>query len=206
MRHALPVRKVVADGPADPELSDVGRAQADLLARWLATEPISAVYSSPMRRAVQTAEPLAELTGCALGLVEDIAEWDRHSGEYVPAEELKAAGDPRWEALAAGHWEGDEAEETFSSRVRGALETIITRHPGDTVAVVCHGGVINDYLAHVLGLGVNRFFYPDYTSVHRVAASRAGQRGILAVNETAHLRGTELHRSVARTPRGGARP
>jgi hypothetical protein len=58
---------------------------------------------------------------------------------------------------------------------------------------VCHGGVINAYLAHVLGLGARRgFFYPNYTSVHRVAAARSGERSIVTVNETPHLRGTGL--------------
>lgn len=204
MRHALPVRKAVESGPADPELSDVGHAQAERLADWLRSEPITAIYSSPMRRAVQTAAPLAAALGHRVVTVDAVAEWDRHSSEYVPVEELKAAGDPRWEALISGEWEGDEPEHVFSSRVRSAIEAIISDHPGETVAVVCHGGVINDYLAHVLGTANNRFFYPDYTSVHRVVAARGGQRGILAVNETAHLRGTDLARGAARTSRGGA--
>jgi probable phosphoglycerate mutase len=194
----------VATGAADPELSEIGIAQADRLARWLATEHVDAVYTSPMLRAVQTADPIGLLMDRPPVAVDDIAEWDRHAGEYVPVEELKASGDPRWRALVEGRWEGDEPEEHFSARVRGAMEGIIAGHPGGRVVVVCHGGVINDYLAHVLGLAVNRFFYPEYTSVHRIAASRDGHRGILAINETAHLRGTDLHRSVARTPRGGS--
>jgi probable phosphoglycerate mutase len=45
----------------------------------------------------------------------------------------------------------------------------------------------------VLDLPVGKgFFYPNYTSIHRIAASRGGHRSIVTVNETAHLRGTGL--------------
>lgn len=73
------------------------------------------------------------------------------------------------------------------------MELIIAAHPGPTVAAVCHGGAINAYLAHVLGLvDGHTFFAPDYTSIHRVAAARSGQRTVMSLNETAHLRGTGL--------------
>jgi probable phosphoglycerate mutase len=68
------------------------------------------------------------------------------------------------------------------------------RHAGHTVAVVCHGGIINGYLSHILGLGefARGFFYPNYTSINRVAAASSGERSIVTVNETSHLRGTGL--------------
>jgi len=57
--------------------------------------------------------------------------------------------------------------------------------------------VVNAYLANVLGLPVSPgFFFPNYTSIHRVAASRGGHRSIVTVNETAHLRGTGLPMGV----------
>ena len=69
---------------------------------------------------------------------------------------------------------------------------MIGAHRGGRIAVVCHGGVINTYLAHVLGLTGQSCFYPNYTSIHRVAAAGSGERSIVTVNETAHLRGTGL--------------
>lgn len=193
IRHALPVRRVVDDGPADPELSPDGHAQARHLADYLAAEPLDAVYASPLRRARQTAEPIAERTGHTVGIVDDVAEWDRNANEYVPMEELRAANDPRWQALVRGEWDvHDETPEAFSRRVVGAVEALIATHRGDRIAVVCHGGVINAYLAHVLGLDDHRFFYPNYTSIHRVAAAGSGERSIVTLNETAHLRHTGL--------------
>jgi probable phosphoglycerate mutase len=55
--------------------------------------------------------------------------------------------------------------------------------------MVCHGGVINAYVSHCLGLPNSRgFFYPNYTSIHRIAAARSGERSIVTLNETSHLR------------------
>jgi len=122
-----------------------------------------------------------------------VAEWDQHSNEYVPIEELKANDDPRWQAMVRGEWTShDETPEQFNARIVGALERIIAEHRGGRVAVVCHGGVINGYLAHVLGLREHSFFYPNYTSIHRVAAASTGERSIVTVNETTHLRGSGL--------------
>lgn len=194
MRHALPVRRELDEGVADPELSEAGRAQARHLAEYLASERLHAVYASPLRRARQTAEPVAELQGLPVVVEEGVAEWDRNSSHYVPVEELKAANDPRWHALVRGEWTvDDESPDEFRQRVVTTVERLIERHPSQKVAVVCHGGVINGYLAHVLGTAdPTGFFYPNYTSIHRVAAARSGERSIVTVNETAHLRGTGL--------------
>ena len=192
MRHALPVRRENADGPADPELSADGLSQAQLVAQYLASETLDAVYSSPLRRAIQTAEPIAAAHDHSISIIEGVAEWDRHSNEYIPVEELKATNDPRWQEIVAGGWTSEEDQGEFRDRVISSLEEIIATHRGDRVVVSCHGGVINQYLAHVLGLPDGQFFYPNYTSIHRIAASGGGHRSILSINETAHLRGSGL--------------
>jgi probable phosphoglycerate mutase len=88
----------------------------------------------------------------------------------------------------------EESPEEFNKRCVLAIEKMIADHSGQTIAVVCHGGVINAYLVHVLGLTVNvqGFFYPNYTSIHRVAAARSGERSIVTINETSHLRNSGL--------------
>lgn len=181
VRHALPVRVEGADGPADPPLSDAGRRQAEALASWLAGEPVDALYTSPMRRAVETAAPVAEALGIGPVVDEDLAEYDRDATDYIPLEELRAAGDPRWKE----HTVTDE----WLAAVVAAVERVVAAHPGQTVAVVAHGGVVNAYLAAVLGLPEPLFFEPAYTSISRVLASRAGHREVRSVNETAHVRG-----------------
>ena len=192
VRHALPVRRENTSGPADPELSEAGHAQAARFADYMAEETIDAIYSSPLRRAVQTAQPLAARTSLDVSVVPGVAEFDQHSNEYIPVEELKAANDPRWREMVEGGWSSDEDMTEFHDRVITSLEEIIAANPGRRVVVTCHGGVINEYLAHVLGLDGNQFFYPNYTSIHRIAASSRGHRSILTINETSHLRGSGL--------------
>jgi probable phosphoglycerate mutase len=186
IRHALPVRIEDGDGPADPELSDEGWRQAGALAAWLADEAIEVMVVSPLRRAQETAEPLASLLELEVATVDGLAEFDRNAPWYIPIEELKAADDPRWHAMIAGDWDLDPVE--FQRSVVEAVDGIIADNPGRTVAAVCHGGTINAYLSAVLGLDKLMFFVPDYTSVSRVRASRSGPRSLVSLNETAHLR------------------
>ena len=194
VRHALPIRREVTEGAADPPLSVDGERQAQLLAEYLGSEQIDAVYASPLRRAVQTAEPLCRQIGLEMVLDAGIAEFDQHSSEYIPVEELKASGDPRLKEFLLG--EGDEFDDRdeFRERVFASITRIVSQHGGERVAVVCHGGVINSYAGDVLGLDVEGpgFFYPNYTSITRIAASRSGVRSIVTLNETSHLRNTGL--------------
>ena len=190
VRHGLPMRREVVEGPADPELSVEGHDQSARLANYLATESIDAIYSSPMKRAFQTAEPLAAKTSLPISIVDDVAEYDRLSNEYIPIEELRAANDERWHKLVAGGWHSDsDTLESFRNRVISSLEQLISQHASQRIVVTCHGGVINQYLAHILGIATERgFFYPQYTSIHRVIAAQNGLRSVGSLNEIAHLR------------------
>lgn len=190
VRHGLPLRVELETGIADPELAAEGHEQAEKMAAYLGVEDVEAVYVSPLRRALETARPLCKVLGLEAVVSEGVAEFDRNSREYVPVEELRATNDPRWEKLLRGEWDGvDEDPSIFKARVVATVEDMIARHPGGRVVVVCHGGVINQYLAHVLGIETHvGFFYPKYTSIHRVMAARSGQRSIVSINEASHLR------------------
>lgn len=190
IRHALPIRVEGVDGPADPHLSELGWAQSRALADWLESEPLDVLCTSPLVRARETAIPLAEARRLEPIVVDGVAEFDRHAEEYVPLEELKAANDPRWQQLVEGGYfdEGELTAEEFVATVVESIDRIVADNPGRTVAVVCHGGVINAYLAHVLGIDDFLFFEPTYTGISRLKASSRGHRTIVSVNETAHLR------------------
>ena len=195
VRHAQPVRVEGSTGPADPELSDTGREQARLLAAFLADERIDAIVTSPLRRAAQTAAPLAAAHGLAVTVHDGLAEYDRESAEYIPIEQLRAEGLPGWQDVLTGnvHRAAGIDPHEFRAAVVEAVEDVVATHSGLTVAAVCHGGVINAYISHVLHIDdPTGFFYPNYTSVHRLAAARSGQRTVLSLNEIAHLRGTGL--------------
>ena len=193
IRHALPVRIDEGEGPADPELSDEGWRQAGALAAWLADDGIDVMVASPLRRAQETAAPLASLLELDVAIVDGLAEFDRDAPWYIPIEELKAADDPRWHAMIKGEWDLDPAR--FQRDVVAAVDGIIEAHPGQTVAAVCHGGTINAYLSALLGLEQLMFFFPEYTSVSRVRASRSGSKSLVSVNETGHLRFSQSSQS-----------
>jgi broad specificity phosphatase PhoE len=192
IRHAEPIRVENLDAPADPPLHDRGVEQAQRLAGWLESEPvpITQIWSSPMRRARQTAEACALATGVDVHVGRLLAEWDQESPSYVPIEELRAAKDERWQALVSGEAMRSHVDPvTFREGVVAGIEEIVSANPGRRVAVICHGGVINMYLTVVLGLGPQHFFLPQYTSITRVAAARSGERSVASLNETGHLRG-----------------
>ncbi len=193
VRHALPLKVIVEEGAANPRLDELGHRQADALAEYLAAEGIDAVWSSPMARARETAQPLLDRTGLDVSVDNDLAEWDRDSNSYIPVEELKASNHPMWQAMMAGEWVGSSDPVTFQKNVVAAMNRIIDAHPGERVAVVCHGGVIGAYLAHVLELPrPGGFFHPEYTSIHRVMASSRGHRTLRSMNELTHLHGRDL--------------
>jgi 2,3-bisphosphoglycerate-dependent phosphoglycerate mutase len=186
IRHARPERVESVEGPADPPLSALGRRQTAALADWLAAgagdEPIDAVVTSPLRRARETAEPLAAALGLPAPEADAaLAEYDADALAYIPVEELKAAGDPRWMELPA-----DIAG--FQERVMAGVARVVAAHPSRRIALVCHGGVVNVIVAAVLGLGPRMLFLPGYTSVSRVLVASTGERSLASLNETGHLR------------------
>jgi len=189
VRHGLPVRRVSEDGsPADPPLSDEGRAQAAAVADWLAVERIDRIYASPLRRARETAAPLAERLALEIEIEPRVAEYDRHADTYIPLEELRELDYEAWrDFMSRGYPEGMDLED-FRHGVVSACDDIIELNPGRRVVVVCHGGVINTWAAHVVGLGFKLFFNPGYTSINRFLASSDGVRSVGSLNEVAHLR------------------
>ena len=194
IRHGLPLRVETKDGtPADPPLSEVGQEQAERMTKWLEGEHLDYLYSSPMQRAVQTAEPLVALKGLEPVLSDGVAEYDRDADHYIPLEDLKTSDYDRWLRLMRGELV-DESFAKFGVEVVTTLNEIIDNHPGKTVAVTCHGGVVNAWTAHVMGLEPRMFFNPNYTSINRYMGASSGERSIITLNEHTHLQGLGSNR------------
>ncbi|XOV88894.1 MAG: histidine phosphatase family protein [Pseudomonadota bacterium] len=189
VRHGLPEKIINEDGsPADPPLSAVGHEQAMKVAAWLEREQIDRIYSSPMNRAFQTAEPLAGRLGLPIEVRDGVAEYDQHAGHYIPVEQLKELDYDRWLRLMKGEMD-DIDFPAFVQNVTRSLEEIIQENRGKRVAVTCHGGVINVFAAHVIGFEPRMFFNPDYTSINRFRAASSGEKSVITLNEHFHLRG-----------------
>jgi probable phosphoglycerate mutase len=187
IRHGLPLRIENRDGkPADPPLSPAGIEQAERLARWLSVDAIDRIYSSPLRRARETAEPVAGLHRMQIEIEPGVAEIDADSEFYVPLEELKRTDYARWQAFVAGGYGSQEVVDAFSRVVVESIERIIDENAGRRVVIFCHGGVVNIWAAHVLGMRPQLFFDADYTSINRFLASSRGPRSIASLNEMPH--------------------
>ncbi|OBG36799.1 phosphoglycerate kinase [Mycobacterium alsense] len=187
VRHALPLRSQHGEG-SDPELSEEGRAQVERLPEALARFPIVRVVSSPQRRAVQTAEPVAAARRLRVDIDERFAEYDRDLPVYIPVEQIKAERPQEWARMAQGHLPSAVDEGAFLARVRAAVDDLVAAaDPEDTVAVFSHGGVINVLLHQILGTRRLLSFPVDYASVTRLLFSRSGEATVAGVNGVEHV-------------------
>jgi 2,3-bisphosphoglycerate-dependent phosphoglycerate mutase len=181
------------DGHGDPELAPEGRLQAEQIADRLTGHPIDVIYVTSLRRTVQTAAPLAARLGLE-PVVEpelrevNLGEWEgelyrKHMAEGHPLA-LRMFKEQRWDVIP-----GAESAESLRTRVRAALDRIVTAHPGECVAVFTHGGVIGEILAQVTQAGRPfAFLGASNGSISQIVAF--GTRWILRrFNDTAHLAG-----------------
>jgi probable phosphoglycerate mutase len=176
----------------DPPLGEEGREQATRLAdRLLSADPPSAVVCSPLRRARQTAEAYALRAG--LPVEEDvelaeafIGDWESRPFEEIIATDERLLHRFRNHEAFWRHAPGAEDLEAFRERVTGAVEGALSRYPDGNVYVFCHGGVVNAYVAPLLGLEQEMFFLPDNTSVNVIGV--AGEvRSVRFLNDVRHL-------------------
>lgn len=191
VRHGLPDRVQSADAgtAADPSLTALGRQQAERVIEGVADLGVSSIVSSPQARAVQTSEPLALSLGLEIAEDPDLAEYDFGLPFYVPIHEAKTLAPAAYNRILAGHLPEFVDADAFAARVRAGMGRVIERHGHEqTVAVFSHGGVINVWLQHLLGLDRPLVFPIDYASVSRVLISRDGRPRVASVNETAHVR------------------
>ena len=136
-------------GHADTTLNDVGRRQAAALARALESEGFSAVYSSPLERAAETARIIASKLGLEVRLDESLMEVDVGSWSGLTRGEIEtryADGFARWREYGHG-WDDGETYEELGVRVLAGLRRIAESHPERHVLAVTHGGPIRSALA-----------------------------------------------------------
>lgn len=141
-------------GHADTSLNQAGRAQAHVLARELAGQGFDAVYSSPLKRAAETARIVASRLGLDLQLSAGLMEVDVGSWSGLTRDEIEVRfpdGYERW--LEYGHgWDNGETYDELGERVVSDLLRIAERHADELVLAVTHGGPIRSALAASAGV------------------------------------------------------
>jgi probable phosphoglycerate mutase len=186
----------------DPPLDETGREQAEKLARRLLAmnPPPTAVYCSPLRRARETVAPFAEHSALEVRYDEDLVEVNTGEWESKTFEEILAA-DAEILRRILDHesiWHRAPGAETLVSlraRVSRSIERMLQRDPEGDVVVICHGGVINAYMAPILGLEHEMFFLPENTSVNTVVIEN-GERRVRFLNDVLHLTDPQLFEPV----------
>ena len=181
----------LVDGHGDPELSPLGLDQAERVADRLEHEDVSAIYVTTLQRTAQTAAPLAARLGIEPRVEADLrevylGEWEggsfrRHVAEGHPAA-IRMFTEGRWDAIP-----GAEPNDTFATRVRGAVDRIASAHADESVVVVAHGGTIGRILAEASATP-NGFTFvgSDNASISHIVVTP--DRWIIRrFNDTAHL-------------------
>ena len=180
-------------GQGDPELTDLGQAQAERTARRLAALPdLAAVVSSPLRRCLGTAERAAEAAGVPLIVDDDLIETDFGRWEGLTFREA-AEQDPdthsRWLGDTSVPPPGGESFEVVRERVERGLRRIVSERSGQVVAVVSHVTPIKLAIRAGLGAGDELLFrlHLDLASVSDVRFYPDGPTSVHLVNDTSHL-------------------
>jgi probable phosphoglycerate mutase len=177
----------------DPPLSERGAEQAALLAGRLLVMDLDpfVVYSSPLRRANETAQAFARLTGTHVTVDNELVEAHIGGWEGKPFEEI-IGSDPdvvqhiRNQRAIWHRAPGAESGDGFRARVRSAVDAIVDGHPGENVLIFAHGGVINAYVGELLGLRQEMFFLPENTSLNSVDVD-GEMRTVRFLNDVLHL-------------------
>jgi 2,3-bisphosphoglycerate-dependent phosphoglycerate mutase len=181
-------------------LSRTGRKQAQVLAERLGGLSFDAIYSSPLRRCLETAAPLAEHLGMTPIIAEGLKEIKLGNVRPLPDESqdlaalTKALQERQLDIVRVagetGHWDGipdSEPSIAFRSRVVETLDEIVSKHIGQRIVAFAHGGVINAYIAEVLGLKKDFFFPAANTSISIVRAASAKHRVLYVLNDIGHI-------------------
>jgi broad specificity phosphatase PhoE len=140
-------------GHADPPLNAAGRRQAVELSAALAREQLAAVYSSPLRRAVETAEVIATAHGFEPVPVNALREVDVGAWQGLTSAEVEKRfpeQHARWLHYGQG-WEDGETYEQMGERVVAALLDLAAAHDGNRILAVTHGGPIRAAIAFADG-------------------------------------------------------
>ncbi len=180
-------------GRGNPPLTEVGREQAAAAAAYIAgIEGVSAVISSPLQRALDTAKAAADVLGLDVTVDEDLIETDFGAWEGLTFGEA-AKQDPelhgRWLGDTSVAPPGGESFDAVTQRIRRARNRIIAEHGAATVLVVSHVTPIKTILRQALdaGPGILYRLHLDLASLSIAEFFGDGGAAVRLVNQTAYL-------------------
>lgn len=177
-------------------LSPLGRKQAAATAEALKKDSISAIYSSDLARAVETAQPLATLTGLPVNATEAFRERSVGVMEGLTFEDAAQKHPDEYAALLRRDFErvlsGGESYRQLFDRARNKLDSIISENRGGRIAVFSHTGTICILALHLMGALDAPELKPVWISssncgITRFELRKDGFVRVLVINDTRHL-------------------
>jgi probable phosphoglycerate mutase len=177
---------------ADTQLTELGRAQARVVAERLRSHPIRAIYSSDLLRAWETAQIVGDLLGLAPIADPALRESDIGAWTGLTWPEIVARFPDEVAAMFAGQEisrGGGESYGELRARLATAATRIAARHPGETVLLVSHGAALRSLVAHVLEASLaqmHRIAIGGNTALS-VVQMRHERLRLVSYNDTAHL-------------------
>lgn len=179
-------------GHRDIPLNEMGQRQAAALARRLQNWPIQAVYASDLKRAAMTAVSIA--TPHTLQPIFDPQWRERDLGDFsgLTSEEIRQQYPDIWQKMRHGLLAPPNGEDWRDLRRRAvtAFEQVVSGHAGEMVAVVSHGGLLANVVAHVLEIPVDRygrFRLSGNTGLSIIEITEEHGARLTRLNDTAHL-------------------
>ena len=169
-------------------LDERGREQALALAARLSQLPVTAIYSSPLERARETAEPIARLLGREVAIREELLEIE--FGEWTGKAFGELDGLPEFQRFNAfrscSPVQGGEFMLQAQLRMVLALDALRRAHPDECVAVVSHGDMIRSAIAHYAGIPLDLFQRLEVSpaSISTIDVAEAAVR-LVSINDTA---------------------
>jgi len=185
-------------GHTDTPLSPRGRRQAEATARALLSEKFDAIYSSDLPRAIETATPLARLTGAPLETTEALRERSVGVMEGLTFEEAAEQHPEQYQALLRRDFDhvllGGESYRQTLDRASRKLDEAIEQHKGGRIALFAHTGTICILILHLMGALDAPELKPVWIATANCGIARLDLRDdgfvrVLVINDTRHLVG-----------------
>jgi broad specificity phosphatase PhoE len=180
-------------GRADLSLDETGRRQAEAAALSLKNQQVAAIYSSPLRRALQTAEAIAKQLKLLVQPLEGLIDLDLGSFQGLSGEEAREKDSKlltMWlEQPHLVQFPQGESLDIVRQRVLGAVDELAAKHKEQTVILVSHKVVCHVLMCAMLGLDNSHFWQvrQDVNAIN-IFELRDGVPLIISVNDTCHLK------------------